>query len=90
MPSLYSLMGYKIYFWLNENGEPVHVHICKGSPSASSTKIWLTKSGKTLLASNTSQIPVKDLNKLCRFIESNYDDIISRWHEIFGHEKFYC
>ena len=26
-----TFMGYHIYFWANENGEPVHVHIAKGS-----------------------------------------------------------
>ena len=45
MPSIFEVCGYKIYFWSNENNEPIHVHISKGKPSANSTKIWLTKSG---------------------------------------------
>lgn len=44
MPSLYNYMGYVIFFWSNENYEPIHVHVCKGNPSANATKIWITKS----------------------------------------------
>ncbi|MBR0350554.1 MAG: DUF4160 domain-containing protein [Clostridia bacterium] len=31
-----------MYFWSNENEEPIHVHISKGIPVSNSTKIWLT------------------------------------------------
>ena len=27
---LYKLLGYTIYFWSGDAGEPVHVHVCKG------------------------------------------------------------
>lgn len=29
MPSLFMVSGYKVYFWSNENGEPIHVHVQK-------------------------------------------------------------
>lgn len=45
MPSIFESYGYKIYFWSNENDEPIHVHISKGSLVANSTKIWLTRTG---------------------------------------------
>lgn len=32
--------GYKVYFWSNENNEPIHVHISKGKPQGNSTKGW--------------------------------------------------
>ena len=38
LPNLFTVSGYKIYFWANENGEPIHVHISKGKPSPNSTK----------------------------------------------------
>ena len=46
MPNVFEFMGYIIYFWSNENSEPIHVHVSKGNPSASSTKVWLTKKGR--------------------------------------------
>ena len=64
MPSIIEIFGYKIYFWANENNEPIHIHISKGKPTQNSTKIWLTKSGGCVLANNNSRIPSKDLNAL--------------------------
>ena len=52
LPNLFEVSGYKIFFWSNENNEPIHVHICKGKPSKNSTKIWLTKAGGAILATN--------------------------------------
>jgi len=46
MPSILEISGYKIYFWSNESYEPIHVHISKGNPTANTTKVWLTKSGR--------------------------------------------
>ena len=27
MPKLFMVSGYTVYFWLNENDEPIHVHV---------------------------------------------------------------
>lgn len=51
--------GYKVYFWSNENNEPIHVHIAKGKPTSNGTKIWLTRTGGCILASNGSDISKK-------------------------------
>ncbi len=49
MPNLFSYLGYVIYFWSNENNEPIHIHVSKGSPSANATKIWITKNRRLYL-----------------------------------------
>ena len=49
LPNLFTVSGYKIYFWSNENSEPLHVHVSKGQPGPHSTKIWITKSGGCIL-----------------------------------------
>ena len=64
MPKLFMVCGYTVYFWSNENGEPIHVHISKGKPTPNATKIWLTKSGGCILASNGSKISKKEMNEL--------------------------
>ena len=63
MPQIFRLGSYWVYFWTNENKplEPVHVHVSEGNPTANSTKIWITKSGKCYLCHNTSKIPEKTL-----------------------------
>ncbi len=56
LPSLFMVSGYKVFFWSNENEEPIHVHIAKGKPSPNATKIWLTRAGGCIVASNGSKI----------------------------------
>lgn len=92
MPSLFTVSGYKIFFWSNENGEPIHVHISKGKPSANATKIWLTKTGGCIVASNGSDIPSKELHELMEFISAQFFLICAEWKKFFVVEeiKFYC
>ena len=42
VPNLFHYLGYTVFFWSNENFEPIHVHICTGSPTANATKVWIT------------------------------------------------
>lgn len=92
MPNLFNYLGYTIFFWANENFEPIHVHISKGSPNKNSTKVWITKSGDCILVNNENKIPKQDLNKLFKAIQSNYFFIISEWKNFYGVNqiKFYC
>ena len=88
----WKLCGYRIYFWSNENYEPIHVHISKGKPIQNSTKVWLTKSGGCVLANNKSKIASKDLGELLETIVNNYFYIIAEWKKHFPDQgiKFYC
>ena len=92
MPSLFTISGYKVYFWSSEVGEPIHVHISKGKPSANSTKIWITRSGGCIVANNKSKIPENKLNILLELIAAQFFYICSEWKKSFMvHDiKFYC
>ena len=92
MPNLFTVSGYKIYFWSNENDEPIHVHVSKGQPVPNSTKIWLTRNGGCILADNGSKIPKSELNKLMEFISAQFFLICAAWKEFFVVEdiQFYC
>ncbi len=83
MPKLYLFLGYAIYFWSAENGEPVHVHVAKGRPTKDATKIWLTRSGGCTLASNGSRIGKRDLANVMDFVTLNHAEICSRWKDYF-------
>lgn len=72
MPSLFRIGEYIIYFWSNENGEPIHVHISKGRPTANATKVWLTSRGGCVLAHNKSQIPERILRNLMDVIAAQF------------------
>ena len=92
MPNLFTVSGYKIYFWSNENNEPIHVHVSKGQPTPNSTKIWLTSGGGCILADNGSRIPQNELNKLMEFISAQFFLICNEWKKHFVTDNiiFYC
>ena len=92
LPNLFTILGYKVYFWSNENNEPIHVHISKGSPSPGAAKVWLTSNGGCILASNPERIPQRELNALLEIIQAQFFMICSAWKKHFKdeHIKFYC
>ncbi len=92
MPSLFTVSGYKIFFWSNETGEPIHVHISKGKPNPNATKIWLTKTGGCIVANNGSNIPPTELHELMDFVSAQFFLICSEWRKFFvvNEIKFYC
>ena len=92
MPQIFRLGEYLIYFWSNENDplEPIHVHVSTGTPSAKSTKIWITKDGHSLLCNNNSHIPDRTLRTIMQVIEARHMEIINKWYNYFGNISYYC
>lgn len=91
MPKLFRIGRYVIYFWSNENDEPIHVHIAENRPSVNATKVWLTKAGGCILANNNSHIKQKDLTVLLDVISAQYFMICAAWKEHFCEQpQFYC
>lgn len=92
LPSLFQIGSYKVFFWSDENNEPIHIHIATGKPSANATKILITSSGGCIVANNNSRIPSKDLNELLEIISAQFFMICKAWREHFVVDdiKFYC
>lgn len=80
---LLDFMGYKFYFWSNENGEPIHIHVSKGKQTENATKFWIKRDG-VVMVHNNGNIPTADLKKIQKYICANRDIIISRWYTHFG------
>lgn len=83
MPQVFIILGYIVYFWSNENDEPIHVHVCKGSPQKDATKVWITEDGP-VLEHNKSKIPKKDLKRILAWIAMNDELIIKKWQFHFS------
>ena len=92
MPQVFKIGSYWVYFGTNENDplEPVHVHVAEGSPQPNATKIWITRTGKCLLANNNSNIPTKTLRNIMRIIESQHQIVLQKWMQYFDQIQFYC
>jgi len=68
-----------VFFWSNENNEPIHVHVCVGNASSNATKIWLTAGGGCIVAHNKSKISHSDLNEILETVKANFFLICSEW-----------
>ena len=92
VPNLFRVGGYLVYFWSNENNEPIHVHVSIGKPIPNATKIWLTKAGRCIVANNRSKIPQNDLSELLEIISAQFFMICAQWREHFCVDeiKFFC
>lgn len=90
MPSLFRFGQYLIFFWVGENGEPVHIHVCVKRPEKDATKICLTRSGGCIVANNNSKIPERDLRNIREFVTYNHSYICKRWKDTFEEISFYA
>ena len=92
MPQVFKVGAYWVYFWSNENEplEPIHVHIAEGKPVENATKVWITKSGKSILCNNNSKIPSIILRNIMRVIDARSSEIIEKWVAFFGKIEYYC
>jgi len=92
LPKLFRIGRYVVFFWSNENNEPIHVHIGIVDPSPNTTKVWLTKSGGCIIANNHSRIPQNDLNELLEVIRDSFFYICGKWKVHFSVDEiaFYC
>ena len=84
MPQLFVFGPYVIFFWSDDNGEPVHVHVAIKKPTTNATKIWLTADGGCIRANNNGRIPEKDLRTVEKLVRFNHGEICNRWVELFG------
>ena len=90
MPQFIRAAGYKIYFWSNENDEPIHFHATKGNPAENDTKVWLLKNGSFKVAHNKGQISEKVLSKIFSVMQAYYFEFVQFWKTYFdGEVKFY-
>ena len=90
VPQIFKIGSYWVFFWSNENIplEPIHVHVCQGTPSGNATKIWITRAGKCYLCHNNSRIAPRTLNNIMKIIEARSGEIIQKRLDYFG-EIFY-
>lgn len=80
---LQDFLGYAIYFWVNESGEPPHVHVSKGKQTPNATKFWIRRDGVEL-AHNRGRIRLKDLRKIETYLLANQDTILAAWYKTFN------
>lgn len=77
MPTVLEINGYKFMFFSNENDEPAHVHITKGSGNA---KIWLEP---TVTEEYSYNFTVRERRDIRNLVNENLETLRKAWHEYF-------
>jgi hypothetical protein len=77
MPTLLRILGYIFSFYSNENNEPPHVHVEKGSAEA---KIWLEPEIKPEFFVGFNPTEKK---RIMEIVRDNAENFINKWYEYF-------
>lgn len=89
MPIFLRFRSYKVFFWMNENDEPIHFHVTEGNPTANATKVWILSDGSFKLANNDSRIPMYILRRIMIVMQDNLDDFKAAWQMVHGSMRYY-
>lgn len=88
MPVYIRYQGWCIYFWSNENGEPIHFHIAQGRPTEGATKVWILKNDTFRLANNNSRVPQKVIRRLLPIMRTMLGGYKEVWAQYQGNIRY--
>lgn len=75
MPTIFRIGPYRFFFFSEERGEPVHVHVIREQTEA---KFWIRP--EVCIASNDGFKP-HELRKIMRLVEANREVIENEWNK---------
>ena len=78
MPTVFTINGFRFFFYSNENEEPVHVHVEKGEKNC---KIWLIPNVN--IAYNHDFSPA-EIKQIISILQKNLITLINKWYEFFA------
>ena len=78
MPTVLFLNGFRFFFYSNENNEPAHIHVKKGSGEG---KIWLEPASEIAWMTGFTK---KEENPIRQIVADNEQLFKTTWHEYFG------
>ena len=76
MPTIITIGKYRFFFFSNEGGEPVHIHVESGDDYA---KFWL---GPIQLAKSIG-FSAREINSIRKMVEENEMLLKEKWDEYF-------
>jgi hypothetical protein len=80
MPTILYINGWRLFFYSNENNEPIHVHAEKGDMDC---KFWILPDDyeiKEAFSYNISPAAKKEIRKI---IFLHFDLIVDAWNDYF-------
>lgn len=83
MPTVLFIGGWRLYFWANENNEPIHIHAEKGEMEC---KFWLDVENFEIRPALEYNLSPQARREIKRIIYNHFDYIISEWNNFFKTE----
>jgi len=78
MPTLRTVNGIRYFFYSNENSEPIHVHVTKGSAEG---EIWLEPKIEIAYFKGFTKAEEK---AVLQEVELNFEELKTKWNEYFS------
>jgi hypothetical protein len=80
MPTILLILGWRLYFWANENDEPIHIHAEKGDMEC---KYWLDVENYEIKEAISYNISAQAKREIRKIIYDHFDYIILEWNTFF-------
>ena len=78
MPTVLLLRGFRFFFYSNESGEPIHIHIMKGGAQG---KVWLEPAVDIAYLHRFTNSEERDIWEI---VKENDQYFKQKWNEYFG------
>ena len=78
MPTVLLILGWRFYFFSNENNEPIHIHV---SNAEMEWKFWLEENTFEITESFSYHMSPKDKREIRKIIFEHFDYIIEQWKQ---------
>jgi hypothetical protein len=80
MPTILFIYGWRLFFYSNENNEPIHVHAEKGDMEC---KFWILVEEIEIREAFAYNLSPNDKKEIKKIIYSHFDLIVNSWNNYF-------
>ncbi len=81
MPTILEIMGWRVFFYMNETHEPIHVHARKGGMEC---KFWIDVKQYDIREAYTFGLKPRDQREIRKIIFDHFEYIVERWRAVHG------
>lgn len=79
MPTVLYVSGWRLFFFMNERNEPIHIHCEKAEKSC---KYWLDVERFDIIEAYSYNLTGSDARQIRKLIFQNFDLIVQEWERI--------
>ena len=84
MPTVILILGWRLFFFANENNEPIHIHARKGEMEC---KFWLFPDQFEIEEAFSYGLGVKDKREIRKIVFDHFDYIVAAWNEFMRRKR---